>query len=250
MKIGFKNDRLNIISADIIPELEGITWFDAPEIFNQELDKFILVDGAVTPITKIDFDNLLFGERLRILRVVDAWVDIKSTDFTLLSLDQSAWEYSRGARIYREYKHNDDLVVRDSYNYTMDAGNRNVAGLTRLAEWYTEDGSVGLSKTMNSTLTVKSLGELNQTIRNGRITDLFANAAALPGGQAMVDSIYSWYGDDIISYIDRGTLDFENDLKNESVQARLDLLNTQIAQFGNATIKQLLSFQLIGDFSL
>lgn len=173
------------------------------------------------------------------------------TDITFMGFNQRAWDYSRGARTERRYECTQaphPLKIRDHYNYTYTNSNRDIATVERFIEWYDMDETVGLSKEIIKEFTVKGLAQLNQEVRNGRIVDLFSNASQLPGGQAIVDSLYAWYEHDILEYIDRGTLAFENSLKNETDVARLGLLNTQIAEFGNLTVMQLLRFQLVGDY--
>jgi hypothetical protein len=173
-------------------------------------------------------------------------------NITFMNFHQHAWDYSRGARTERKYMDMVDqmkLKVRDFYTYTYTNGNRDIGSLQRFIEWYKDDDTVGLSKSINKEFTAKSLGELNQEIRKGRMTDLRENAKAVTGGQGLIDSIYNWYGTEIMTYEDLGSLAFENALINESDPVRLGTLNFQIVEFGNLTIMQLLSFQLIGAYS-
>lgn len=175
------------------------------------------------------------------------------TDITFLGFDQKAWDYSRGARterIYRCVQEPHPVKIRDYYTYTYANGNRDIATVQRFIQWYEMDETVALTKEIVKEFTVKGLAQLNQEIRNGRIVDLFANAGQLPGGQVIVDSLYAWYEHDILEYIDRGTLAFENALKTENDPARLGVLNTTIAQFGGLSVLQLLRFQLVGDYNV
>jgi hypothetical protein len=174
------------------------------------------------------------------------------TDITFLGFNQKAWDYSRGARTDRKYmciEEPEKLKIKDHYNYTMGNGNRDLATVARQITWYKDDGSVGLTKDISKEFTPKSLGELNQIVRKGRMTDLRENAKAVPGGQGLIDSIYSWYGTEITDYENIGSLSLEDALINEDDEVRLGTLNYQIAEFGNLTIMQLLAFQLIGAYS-
>jgi hypothetical protein len=169
-----------------------------------------------------------------------------------LGFRQRAWDYSRGARTERRYEcitEPGTLKIRDYFTYTYDADNRNVETVRRHIEWYKMDGTVGLTKEIVKEFTPKSLGQLNKEIRDGRLKDLTENAKAVTGGDAIVDAIYSWYGGMIYDYIDRGTLDFENALRNETDPTRLGLLNQAVPEFGGLSVMQLLSFQLIGEYS-
>lgn len=175
--------------------------------------------------------------------------EIEMIDITLLGLHQAAWDYSRGARTVREYDHSSVMFVDHVYTYTMDAGNRNISTLSSTINWYSNDGTIGLSKTIQKEMTIKALGQLNQEIRKGRMTDLRENAKAVAGGQALIDALYGWYGTEIYSYEEIGSLDFENALKDEADPVRLGTLNTSIPEFGGLGVMQLLSFQLIGAYS-
>lgn len=175
------------------------------------------------------------------------------TDITFLGFTQKAWDYSRGARTERKYFCMDEpavLKIRDFYTYTYTNGNRDIATVDRAIEWYGMDDLIFLTKNIHKEFTAKSLGELNQEIRKGRMTDLRENAKAVTGGQGLIDSIYSWYGVEIAEYENIGSLAFENALKNETDPVRLGTLNFAIAEFGGATIMQLLAFQLVGAYTL
>lgn len=175
------------------------------------------------------------------------------TDITFLGFAQKAWDYSRGARTERKYFCIDEptkLKIKDHYTYTMGNGNRDIETVERQITWYKDDETIGLTKDISKEFTAKSLGELNQIVRKGRLTDLRENAKAVSGGQGLIDSLYSWYGTEIAEYENIGSLAFENALKNETDQTRLGTLNYQITEFGGATILQLLAFQLVGAYTL
>lgn len=177
------------------------------------------------------------------------------TNITFLGLKQEAWDYSRGARTERLYKcdgitDGTELRIKDYYNYTFTDGMRDVATVERHVNWYDVDGvTVIATKNVTKEFTPKSLGELNQKIRNGRITDLTSNALQLPSGAVMVDSLYAWYGALISDYIDRGSKDFENAVRDESDPGRRGLLDTSVPEFGGLTIAQMLSYQLVGGYT-
>jgi len=178
--------------------------------------------------------------------------ELRLQDIQHYGLNQLAWDYSRGARterLYVDLDNADKIRIKDSYIYTMSNGDRDIATVSRKIEWFKQDDTVGLEKNLIKQYTVKSLGQLNRDIRIGRLTDLRENAKGLPGGQLIVDSLYSWYGDEMFEYEDIGSLAFEDALKAEADVSRLGLLNTSIPEFGGATIMQLLSFQLIGSYS-
>lgn len=174
--------------------------------------------------------------------------EIKTIDVTLLSLTQEAWDYSRGARTTRFYKNqSDELVVCHKYEYTMVNDNRDIGAVTHKFQWHQNDNAVGLEKVINKIMTTKSLGQLNQEVRKGRMTDLRENAKLI-GRDDITDNLYSWYKDEIYDYEEINSLDFENALKTEADSGRLAVLNESIAQFGGLTVMQLLRWQLVGDY--
>ncbi len=175
------------------------------------------------------------------------------TDITFMGFTQNAWDYSRGARTERNYycvAAPTKLKIKDHYEYAYDADNRSIVSISRQITWYKDDDTIGLTKDISKQFTAKSLGELNQTVRKGRMTDLRENAKGVSGGQGLIDSLYSWYGAEITEYEDIGSLSFENALKNETDPTRLATLNFSIVEFGGATILQLLAFQLVGAYAL
>lgn len=168
------------------------------------------------------------------------------------------WDWSRGAKTIRYYTVGGTEVVTDrrvkvEWSYTMDANNREVIAASRTIDFYENDGvtsflNAAIPKPQNS----KSLGELNQDIRKGRITDLVENAKVVPGGQGLVDALYAWYGAELADYIGPdggGVSSLETALVNETDPVRLGTLGTGIPEFGGLTVMQLLSFQLVGAYT-
>ncbi|MCP3684541.1 MAG: hypothetical protein GY861_17890 [bacterium] len=186
--------------------------------------------------------------------------ELKTTNVKNLKwfgIHPTAWDYSRGAKTVRRYidstipEDGSELRVAVEYSYVMDEGNRNIIDPIRTIKFYESDGlTVFMEQEISKPMTVKSLGELNQEVRAGRITDLVKNAEQLPSGQTIVDSLYEWYGTEIDDYVGvHGSLSFENALKAEADVARLAMLDTQIVEFGGVSVMQLLAFQLVGNYA-
>jgi len=191
--------------------------------------------------------------------------ELKKTDVKSLrwwNIYPRSWDWSRGAKTIRYYsvagsESADQRRVKIEWQYVMDAGNRKIITPSRTITFYDVDGSTpilmgDISKPYNP----KEIGELNRDVRIGRLTDLRENAEALPtdpdngipSGQDIIDMIYSWYNDAIIRYEDRGSLEFEDALRNESDPTRLAVLNAPISAFGGLTIMQLLAYQMTGNY--
>ena len=157
--------------------------------------------------------------------------DTTSIDFSLLGLNATPWEFSRGARTVRKYTDdNGDLVVSDNYTYTMDDG-RTVSAITRNIEWFNGDGSVGKTKNVTSAISRKKLKELNRLFRQGRMDYLEASAEEFRDVADLspepyktqynqiadsIDVLFDHYADVVLKYISRGTMEFEDAVENET----------------------------------
>lgn len=167
--------------------------------------------------------------------------DVKSTDFSLLDLDSSAWEFLRGARTKRDYydKESGLLAVRDRYSYNFISEGRSIDSYTRHIEWFNTDGTVGETKDVTPVLNSKKIKQMNRDFRQGRIDYLEAAAENLRLAAANVpspyyeqytaiadsiDVLFSHYSVQVAEYISRGTMKFENDVIGEVIPGILQIL--------------------------
>lgn len=157
---------------------------------------------------------------------------IKSTDFTLLDLLPEPWVYSRGARKVREYKgKNEEIIIRDAYEYDYIDEGRIVNGFNRTIFWLTAEGEVGQTKDTSGIINKKRLKQLNRDLRQGRIDYLEASAEELRDVAGFVpepyktqyntvadsiDLLFSHYSVQVTDYISRGTRTFETMVLNET----------------------------------
>ena len=185
-----------------------------------------------------------------------------------LGLDQDVWELTRGARVERLYTDpaDDSLRIRDSYTYTMTDGDRVATPSTRKIEWFKTDGTVGLEVTRNLKFSPKSLKGVQREIRQGRI-DYLETAAENLRELALtlaepektqyntvadnIDNLFAHYEHDVLEYIQRGTMAFENAVNNETDATILAILaipaRAPDADFPNGlTVKQSIIYQLTG----
>jgi hypothetical protein len=201
--------------------------------------------------------------------------ELKLINIQFLGLRQGPWGFSRGARTERLYKCREQpelIHVRDHYEYTMDDGNREILDYKRIIEWIDHEGNVGLTQDISPELNVKNLEALNENIRRGRMHYLKGAAKELKAGaeqltghipedmrQEMIRAskhmgiLFKYYADEIESYKEDGTMDFENAVLNETDSAILEILNLTTQppgldpRFPNGfTVKTSIIYQLNG----
>jgi hypothetical protein len=190
------------------------------------------------------------------------------TDIQFLGLQQQAWEFSRGMRLYRNYLYPNTGVVgaKDSYIYTISEDLRSITQLTRKIEWFDASGTKIIEKDVTPQLNIKNLRELNRGIRQGRVDYLIGAAeqlavlaSSLPEPFATdfvrasysIDVIMSIYKQQIYDYVETGSIGFESVIKNEGNPIMQEILALNVrppdAQFPQGlTIKSSIIHQLTG----
>lgn len=190
------------------------------------------------------------------------------TDIQFLGLDQKAWEFSRGMRKNRDYCDDlDNVIVKDSYEYVLSNGNRDVESYTRKIEWFEEDGTLIQEKMLSVPQNIKSIKSVNREIRQGRVDYLEAAADelrvladSLPEPYKTqyitvadsIDLLFTHYDVEITHYIQRGTMEWETAVINESdpqISAILAIQTRQPdADFPNGlTVQQSIIHQMTGE---
>lgn len=189
------------------------------------------------------------------------------TDIQFLGLNQGAWEFNRGARTTRDYTDDsDNLLVRDSFSYTLTNSDRDVATLTRQIEWFNSSGTAEITKDTTPTISQKQLKAVNREIRQGRLDYLESAAENLRtiaetlsdplksqyiSIADSIDALFVHYGSEVTHYIQRGTLEFENAVNGETDATILAVLalpsRPADAEFPvGLTVKQSILYQLTG----
>lgn len=193
--------------------------------------------------------------------------ELMTVNIQFLGLKQQAWEFSRGARLYRNYCYADDsIAVKDSYTYSMINGDRDIDSYTRTLEWFNPDGSLIKNKDITPVLNIKNKKFLNREIRQGRIDYLVAAAEQLAPLAAFVPEPYATdflkatdsinlildqYEKEIVHYVDNNSREFEEIVLAESNPILVDILGLNVrppdALFPSGlTIKQSIIHQLTG----
>ena len=193
------------------------------------------------------------------------------TNVTFLGLDQGPWILNRGMRLYREYKSEDNLRVKDSYVYTMDSSNRSIESMSRKLEWHRQDSTVGLIKDIPISTTPESLKKLNREVRQNRMDFLESGAEnlrniadSLPAAEPFIakatqlnqvadsiDFLFQHFSVEIAEYIQRGTSSFETAINNETDATILAIFAIPVREpdafFPNGlTVKQSIQYQIDG----
>lgn len=159
-----------------------------------------------------------------------------------LEFEHAKWGFSRGAKTIKNYILNNTTYMSSEYVYEYDSENRDIIAITsKMVRWFKADGSVGMEKDVTPEPNIKQFGDIKRSIWNGRVDyleqgakDLAAIAQTLPEPYksqylqvaAAVDFVFDFYEVPIRSYRERGTLDWENAVLNETnpqIVAILDL---------------------------
>lgn len=187
-----------------------------------------------------------------------------------LGLKRKAWTFTRGMLVKREFlDENDELRITAEITYVQEDGNRIAYPQSRTLKWYKVDGTVGLEKTDNFEYSTKDLKYEKRKVRQGRIDymegaaeDLEALSATMPEpyktsfltASQSIETILNHYEVEITHYIQRGTKEFEDAVRNETDPAIISILNLLVrppdAVFSSGlTIKQTILHQLTGEYN-
>lgn len=187
-----------------------------------------------------------------------------------LGLKRKPWIFSRGRKLKREFlDDSDNLRAEVIIDYVFSDGNRVSTPTSRTINWYKTDGSIGLTKTDELEYSIKDLESEHRKIRQGRLdymTSAAKNLAALSAtvpepyksdfltASQSVETILVHYETEIVHYIDKGTQEFEDAVRNETDPAITPLLDLMVrppdAEFSaGLTTKQTILHQLTGEYN-
>jgi hypothetical protein len=196
--------------------------------------------------------------------------ELKKINIDFLGLAKQPWNFSRGAKTERLYNYpNGDVGAKVYYTYTYNNGNRGVDQPTRMLEFYNAAGEMKLQLDITKLLNIKQLSNLNRDLRQGRIDYLDSAAEQLVSliplvpepyktdFQKAADSlplIHRYYKEEIESYIQDGTLTFENAIRNEANPIMVELMELKVrppdALFAQGlTMRQSILHQLTGEYN-
>lgn len=193
--------------------------------------------------------------------------ELKTTEVKYLDLERQKWNFSRGAKTTREYLcENGSKAIEISYAYTYSNDLRDIESVTRHIEMFDSSGNMFFDRDITKPLNVTQIGDLNEEIRRGRVHYLREAAKDLPSfspfvpepyktdflrGPSAVELLNRYYRDEMSSYMDSNTLDFENAILSESNTLMLEALNLNVRPPDvlfptGLTIKQSIIHQLTG----
>lgn len=189
-------------------------------------------------------------------------------DIQHLGLTQNPWDYRRGAKTERIYNCVTDgnICVKHLFTYTFSNGERDIQDIHVKIEWYDASEQVKLTKEYDKLMSAKQRKQINREIRQGRLDHLEGEAENLRTLALGVpepfktqyntvadnlDFLFSHYQTEVNSYIQRGTMDFENAVNNETDPTILAILAIPALppqpEFPNGmTVKESIIYQLTG----
>jgi len=162
-----------------------------------------------------------------------------------LPLTRLAWETSRGAKDYRLYKKDDQVVAKVYYTYVYSEDNKKVLDFSQHIEIYDESGEILLHKELDRQATPKKLKAVNRDIRQGRIDYAEALAEINPLVSPYVNILLKWYDIEIEAYIKHDTDDLENSITSETNPVIYGILESPIDEHGYS-VRSFLMHQLLG----
>jgi len=196
--------------------------------------------------------------------------ELKKTHVDLMNLKALSWNFSRGAKTTRDYLYeNGNVAVRVSYTYQYAEEGRSILQPTRKIQFFDDQGLVGFEQDITKELNVKQLRRLNRELRQGRWDYMDDAAENLPqfapflpepfksdfvrASQAL-PILHKYYEREIKSYIEDGTIDFENAIRNETNPIMLELLELNVRPpdadyVAGLTVYQTLLHQLTGEYN-
>ena len=196
--------------------------------------------------------------------------EIKRTHVDLMGIKPTPWNFSRGAKTTREYLYpNGDVAARVSYTYEYTDGGRSILQPQRKIEFFSANGTMMHEQDITKELNAKQLRNLNRELRQGRWDYMDDAAEKLPlfapfvpepyktdfvrASQALM-ILHKFYEREIKSYIEDGTMDFENAIRNETNPIMLELLALNVRPpdsdyIAGLTVLQTLLHQLTGEYN-
>ena len=187
-----------------------------------------------------------------------------------LGLKRQPWTFTRGMMIGRKFlDENDELRVCIEYTYALSNNGRTSTPTHRTIKWFKIDGSVGLEKTDELTYSVKDLKHEQRKVRQGRIDYMVAAAEELANlslgmpepyktqfllASQSIETILGHYEIEIDHYIKRGTMEFEDAVRNESNPTILPILDLIVRPpdvdfSAGLTVRQTILHQLTGEYN-
>ena len=162
-------------------------------------------------------------------------------------------EFIKGRKIKTDFystSDKDDIVVRQSYTDVFDE-NGFLVGIDMKIEWFDEMGNPALFKAVQNSLPFSSASDEIRSRRKRQINYL-QEAGVRLGVKQYIDLLFNFYSTVFIgnktvnflnNYIENGSKEFENAIKNESNPQILAILNAKLPD--GETIKDSILKQLV-----
>lgn len=168
---------------------------------------------------------------LKIYNFINTSVDPLTFDFTLIGLKKVSPSYIRGRKAIMEYKNpiTGDVVVDKTFTDVRDA-NGILNGISITYNWYSNDGTIGLTKSADVRSYNKYEAETEERKRRERQIDyLIASAKGTPLESAMY-TLFQHYVTEQVLYKEHGGSVLEDAIGAEvdtSINAILDITVTR-----------------------
>ncbi len=224
MKIGFLNgEQIVASSSEYDTKVYGLIWKDAPVDYDSS-KRYKLEDDVVIEMELSEYEP----EKLRIYRSLDPNLSALSSDFSILGFRKISPSYERGRKTKAEYlcATADDLIVEKIFMDVRDS-NGILTDLQITFNWYSEDNTIGLSKTEIARSYNKSEARTEERKRRARQIDYLEAEAEGTTAEPYVNLIIATYQAHIDKYVQYGiTTDWEDAMDNETDTTLVYVLNS------------------------
>lgn len=226
MKICFHNgDQICATDSEFDVGLEGHVWVPAPLDYDPEkiykLENSIVVEKGLVEYAP---------KRLRVHRVLGMSQDARFSDFSILGFRKIAPHYDRGRKVKAEYMcaTKDEIIVRKTFSDVRDETTGQLTGLQVLFEWFSEDNTIGVTKTEIVKKYNKAQAETEERNRRERAIDFLVSEARYTENSQYIETLVTHYQTEITDFKNRGTLMFKNAILAESDPTILTILSARV----------------------
>lgn len=197
MKICFWNGQQICFSEktrDI--KLYGHVWVDAPANFNP-LKVYKLSEGTVEEVSLVEYDP----SRLRVHRVLPLGQNALISDFTILGFKKESPSYNRGRKTQSLYlsEEENDLIVKKMFTDIRDSAGT-LTALQVKFDFYSEDGTVGVTKTEVVKRYNKYEAETEERKRRERQIDYLVAGAKGTPIEANINAVFDFLYEEVLIY--------------------------------------------------
>lgn len=141
---------------------------------------------------------------------------LANVEIGILGLTKKPWLYERGKKTTRDYLDSDDNLVCQIRCEYIEDDLGHITNVNKFIDFYTNEGTVGMTKDVSKEYTSRELKKLNREVRQNQIDHLEAVGEEAPAVAPILNAIFDHYESDVDSYILRNGTGFEDAIRDEA----------------------------------